>query len=403
MASVIVAGATGAIGRSVVQHAIRQPSIQRVVALTRAANVTEANYAQLFGVGTQNHAAGGDANSEREHLGSSSEVVMVTPQEAAKIQPVTMDWEAFTNAWSTTSAAADSAAATDALHTYKDIFAGHTYAAMCLGTTRKDAGSAAQFTRCDYDYVMAFTEAVLTYSAPAGLGPAAAFIHHVNDAGEVKKGAVSAQAAATAPTAPPPPSSTSSASAKSTGTLRAFCQISAAGADSNSWFLYMRTKGNADEATVERIHQHNKTAAAAAAPILLFLLRPGLLNRHGKSRWNEKLAKAILPSMPVETCGAAAVSCFVEPEIRQAITATAPLSASAQATLDAQSQEMARRGESTILLGNPFKTTTTMKKAGVPSEEDFAYVYELTNSTIKHLAGRLTEENKAEATTAGEP
>lgn len=39
---------------------------------------------------------------------------------------------------------------------------------MCLGTTRNDAGSAANFIRCDYDYVIAFMEAVLTFSGPAG-------------------------------------------------------------------------------------------------------------------------------------------------------------------------------------------------------------------------------------------
>lgn len=39
---------------------------------------------------------------------------------------------------------------------------------MCLGTTRHDAGSAANFIRCDYDYVIAFIEAVITFSGPAG-------------------------------------------------------------------------------------------------------------------------------------------------------------------------------------------------------------------------------------------
>lgn len=398
MASLIVAGATGAIGRTVVQHAIRQPAIQRVVALTRAANVSEANYKDLFGIVTHLDA---DANDKKEHASPNPDVVMVTPQEAAKIKPVTLDWEAFTSYWekanvaaTTTPASAESA--TSLFNQYKEIFSGHTYAAMCLGTTRKDAGSAEQFVRVDYDYVIAFTEAVLAFSAPAGLDPHATYMHHISDGGEVKKGALAETHAADAPAA----TAATPASAKSTGTLRVFCQVSAARSDSDSWFLYMRTKGNAEEATVERLHYHNKAAAAAGAvpPVLLFLLRPGLLHRHGKTRWNERLAKWIASSIPVETCGAAVVASFVEPKVSQTTRESPPPSATEQARLDTKDQGKARQGENTLPLGDSFKATKTMKKAGVSSAEDFPYIYELTNSAIKHLAGRLPTEKSTKDT-----
>jgi hypothetical protein len=401
MASVIVAGATGAIGRTVVQHAIRQPGIARVVALTRAANVTESNYAQLFGVATHREAT---ESKKEAHATNATEAVMVTPLEAAKIKPVTIDWEAFTRYWATANVAATAATSESSdklFRKYKEIFSGHTYAAMCLGTTRKDAGSAENFRRCDHDYVIAFTEAVLAFSAPASLDPQATFLRHINDGGKLEKAAApnatDAGATATAP------GDLAAVTTKSTATLRAICQISAGGADSDSWFLYMRTKGEADEATVERVHHHNKVAAAAAgahdvSPVLLFLLRPGLLQRHGKSRWNEKLAKVVLPSIPVETCGAAVVSVFTVPAISEAICqrATPAAATAAKGKEGAGCHEKGSGATTTTSFGTPFEATKRMKKAGVPSAGAFPYVCELNNPAIKHLATYLPEQKLAD-------
>uniref|UniRef100_A0A0A9X9L5 Oxidoreductase HTATIP2 n=1 Tax=Lygus hesperus TaxID=30085 RepID=A0A0A9X9L5_LYGHE len=83
----------------------------------------------------------------------------------------------------------------ETINHYRDLFSHHTYAAMCMGTTRSDAGSARQFIRCDYDYALAFVEAVMTFSAPVGLtmpfdqatirksteGWRNAFVHNVGD------------------------------------------------------------------------------------------------------------------------------------------------------------------------------------------------------------------------------
>lgn len=50
MSSVIVAGATGAIGRTVVQQAIKTAGIAKVIALTRSTNINQEQYAKLFGI-----------------------------------------------------------------------------------------------------------------------------------------------------------------------------------------------------------------------------------------------------------------------------------------------------------------------------------------------------------------
>ncbi|KAK7202249.1 hypothetical protein NESM_000295800 [Novymonas esmeraldas] len=335
MSSIIVAGATGAIGRAVVQHAIRQPSIGRVVALTRSANISAANYADLFGVVAADAAAGNGGGGGASAAGT----VVATAEEVAKITPVTMDWEAFTRLWATNRS-------TTALEPYSGLFSGHAYAAMCLGTTRKDAGSADKFTRCDYDYVMAFTEAVLAYSAPAGLSPASVFVRHIGDKGS---GAAAAADGAGTPT-----------TIASSGTLRVFCQVSASGASSGSWFLYMKTKGLADESTVERVHQHNQLAAAAAqSPVRLVVLLPGLLERHGKTRTNEKVAKLFVSAIPVGTCGAAIVAASVQTPATEAPP------------------------------GKPYTVSKALRKSGAPAHEPLAHIYQVHNAGIKELAARL--------------
>ncbi|CBZ24630.1 conserved hypothetical protein [Leishmania mexicana MHOM/GT/2001/U1103] len=399
MVSMIVAGATGAIGRTVVQHAIQQPSIDCVVALTRFKNTTVSNYEALFGITVAGEAGktdshGEGANSKREK-GSKSPpgTIIATPAEAAKIRPITMDWEEFTQLWvakrSSTSAAASGAdnratgaaptAIADPTERYRGIFGGHTYAVMCLGTTRKDAGSAKSFTRCDYDYVMAFTEAVLTYSAPAGLSPDKAFVHHIGDEGVSKQVHVQEGMGREVDVL----AVVKDNAAQSSGTLRVFCQVSSSSASSSSWLLYMKTKGIADESTVERVHQHNKltTAAAALSPVNLLLLQPGLLERHEKTRATEMFAKLIVSSIPVETCGAAIVSACK----------SVPIQHSVQRAETPSATEQAKRDEAEgAPLGKPYMPAKALRKAGMPSNEPLPYIYGANNAVIRDLASRLT-------------
>ncbi|AIN96368.1 hypothetical protein LPMP_120400 [Leishmania panamensis] len=413
MTSMIVAGATGAIGRTVVQNAIQQPSIYQVVALTRLKNTAASNYESLFGIITAGEASntdnGGKGVSRKGKTGSGSpaDTVTVTPEEAAKIKPITIDWEEFTQLWvakrNSASAAARGAdngaadaAAADPTENYRSIFSGHTYAAMCLGTTRKDAGSAKNFIRCDYDYVTAFTEAVLTYSAPAGLSPDTAFMHHIGDEGVSKQARVQDSVDSEMNVL----ATVKGNAGQSSGTLRVFCQVSASSASSSSWFLYVKTKGIADESTVERVHQHNKltTASATLSPVKLLLLKPGLLERRGKARRIEKLAKLIVSPIPVETCGAAIVSACKHSPIQHHMQHPATISAAAeQAKHDEAEEAQLKKGDDVIAanirkmpLGKPYMPTKAMHRAGAPSNEPFPHIYEATNPMIKDLASRLT-------------
>lgn len=417
MASIIVAGATGAIGRTVVQHAIRQPGTHRVVALTRSANVAASNYDKLFGI----VAAGNNVAADG--------TIAVTAEEAAKITAVTLDWEAFTAAWVAhrNSAAApnmtpppsehpDHAAETVGAATsateqtgstpmaqYQQLFTGHTYAAMCLGTTRNDAGSSKKFVRCDYDYVIAFTEAVMTFSAPAGLAPASAFVRHIGDEGkgaypgsDEPYGRVSNVLAAV-----------NADAARSSRTLRVVCQVSASGADSGSWFLYMRTKGIADEAAVERVQQHNQFAAAAQtlSPVLCFVMQPGTLERGHKSRTNEKLAKLFLSSIPVDTCGAAIIAACTRATGGPSSPARTTTSTAAATTTPAAAQAAKAHDEEQELesktaagadeagaggtkppLGKPYVPSKLLRRAGASSTEPLAHVYRVYNDVIRSLA-----------------
>ncbi|KAG5484476.1 hypothetical protein LSCM1_07846 [Leishmania martiniquensis] len=413
MASMIVAGATGAIGRTVVQQAIRQPSISRVVALTRSADTDASNYKALFGIIIASEAGGTDsggegANKRKKGSASPDKDVTVTPEEAAKIKPTTMDWEEFTRLWvarhNGTGAAssdlnngtADAAgpAAADPMEKYRGIFSGHTYAAMCLGTTRKDAGSAKNFIRCDYDYALAFTEAVLTYSAPAGLSPKAAFIHHIGDEGVSKHTHVEEGMGNELKELV----TVSDGVAQSSGTLRVFCQVSSSHANSRSWLLYTKTKGMADEATVERVHHHNTltTGAAALSPVVLLLIQPGLLERHSKSRLNERLAKLIMSSIPAETCGAAIVAACKHSPAQKSGQLAVVTSATKVVKQDESEDMQAKRADpvaaepSKASLGKPYVVTKALSTASMPGKRPLSHIYVATNDMIKELASRLT-------------
>ena len=193
LASIIVAGATGAVGREVVVAAVADPHFARVVALSRRA-IPPDEFASTF------------PNIDADLA-------------AQKLFVVAVDWEKLTKEFEAETAGATSTPS------IPDSFVGHTVAAMCLGTTRSDAGSAEAFVRVDLHYVKTFLTAVKRRSAST--------IQHVG-------------------------------------------QVSATGANSNSWFLYMKTKGQADKMVME---MGFPTTA---------IYRPGLISRGDKTRANER-------------------------------------------------------------------------------------------------------------------
>lgn len=199
--SIIVAGATGAIGREVVIESIKDPRVSRVVALSRR-ELPPTDWASTFG--------------QKIDLKQASQKLVVVP----------VDWERL--AASRESYLKDDSRLCNA-------FTGNHFAAMCLGTTRKDAGSGEAFRRCDFDYVVAFGQAVKSHSQQ----------------------------------------------------LRCFSQISSQGASAGSWFLYMKTKGEAD------------VAIAALEFSRTSVFRPGLLERGEKKRGVESFFGCFTTAMPV--------------------------------------------------------------------------------------------------------
>ncbi|RNF02303.1 hypothetical protein TraAM80_06489 [Trypanosoma rangeli] len=242
--SLIVAGSTGAIGRCVVREALKRDEFARVLALTRSSSLSDP--AALFGLTVVSEASEASAPDT------------ITKEQLTRLMPVSVDWEEFLRFWqrrkarqagatANISANVDSGEDPEAVH-YNELFSGHKYAAMCLGTTRRDAGSAAAFARCDYDYVVAFAEALREFSGQ---------------------------------------------------TLVTYAQVSAQFANKNSWLLYSKVKGRAD-AAVEALRFPR-----------LSLYRPGLLDRGAKTRFNEKILNWFLRGIPVEICGRAIVNDFV--------------------------------------------------------------------------------------------
>lgn len=104
MSSIIVAGATGAIGRTVVQEAIKTASIAKVIALTRSTNTTPEQYAKLFGIlqnnksdnvnitsnntNTSNNTKTNDKLNEHNYK---NQFITVTKEEIDKLIPITFD------------------------------------------------------------------------------------------------------------------------------------------------------------------------------------------------------------------------------------------------------------------------------------------------------------------------
>lgn len=194
--SIVIAGATGAIGRELVIKCCSDASISRVVVLSRK-EIAATEWPTVF---------------------PSIDV----DQAKQKLSSVSVDWEKLT---------LDPTGAQ-----WKAVFGDFQWAAMCMGTTAKDAGSAEKFRRCDLEYVSAFAAAVKKFSPG----------------------------------------------------LTHFSQVSSSGACSSSWFLYLKTKGQADDATI-----------ACKFP-RTSIWRPGLLGRKEKARSNETIFAWFTTAIPVE-------------------------------------------------------------------------------------------------------
>ncbi|KAL6059062.1 Oxidoreductase htatip2 [Balamuthia mandrillaris] len=146
----------------------------------------------------------------------------------------------------------------DEMENNADAFTDEDYdvAFCCLGTTRKDAGSAAAFRKVDLDSVLSFARLCLVDKKSAA---------EEEDEEEKTKRELD------------------------------FHVVSSAGANPKSWFLYMRTKGEMEE-------------GVKAMPFRRTVIyRPGLLGREDRARTNEKLFGWIVKAIPVQTVGRAMV------------------------------------------------------------------------------------------------
>lgn len=223
--SIIIAGSTGAIGRELVVQAVADERITRVVALSRrsiAADEWEATFPALD-----------------------------TTKANSKLMVQAVDWEKFSGKDPKETSGTDLVKENLADQALHDAFSGHDYAAMCMGTTKKDAGSADKFRRCDLEYVTAFTKVVKELNGDS---------------------------------------------------LKQFSQISSEGANATSWFLYMQTKGKADDMTSSQAFPRTS------------IFRPGLLGRKDKARGVEKFLSCIfVPTMPVENVASALLADALNP------------------------------------------------------------------------------------------
>eukprot|EP01097_Dermamoeba_algensis_P004435 TRINITY_DN2895_c0_g1_i1.p1 TRINITY_DN2895_c0_g1~~TRINITY_DN2895_c0_g1_i1.p1 ORF type:complete len:244 (-),score=83.73 TRINITY_DN2895_c0_g1_i1:152-850(-) len=123
----------------------------------------------------------------------------------------------------------------DKLEDYKEQVANHDVGYCCLGTTIADAGSDEAFRKVDFGYVTKFAEL-----------------------------------------------------SKQNGVKR-FHLVSSQGADASSWFLYLRTKGEADD----------KVASLGFDSTGIY--RPGFLDRGDQARFKEKFIALFASTISVET------------------------------------------------------------------------------------------------------
>mmetsp|Transcript_12588 Transcript_12588/g.17422 ORF Transcript_12588/g.17422 Transcript_12588/m.17422 type:complete len:228 (+) Transcript_12588:106-789(+) len=121
----------------------------------------------------------------------------------------------------------------DKMSEHKNDFDNHDVAFCCLGTTRADAGSAEAFRKVDLEYVVEFARLCKESNIP-----------HFN-------------------------------------------LVTSTGADPNSWFLYMKTKGEAEEG-VKKLG-FNRVS----------IFRPGMLDRGEDARFKEKFFSVFTGSIKV--------------------------------------------------------------------------------------------------------
>eukprot|EP00796_Vickermania_ingenoplastis_P012145 gene12145-8362_t len=430
MTSLLVAGSTGAVGRGVVQQAITHQSIHRVLALSRQCPTKERPVEALFDLpytttaspstGTEKvqvetmdwddfhrfwMAFSATSVEEQEMLelydvpaqpatpmetsqvkkGGGEDPVFTVPQTARPsdhlgIQPSVIVSEMATDPSTGPLAHQGSFCALLPPHLrdlkkdydrYKAVFSGHSYAALCMGTTKKDAGGMQNFIRCDYTYMIALVEALLCFSGGAGWDVTGDRLDHVcrmmptsscsdDDDGDshtaehtrrgqsiptwisypfsdpelpfpglslVEHHQVASRAFQEYYSAPRQQQEVLPfLRSRSSKTLRGFSLVSSTGANHASWFGYLRVKGAIEEALVERVRFHNQllklnprptqeqkptnSLPTSQLPLRLAILRPGIMNRGDKARFMEKLLLflTLRTAIKAESCASCIMS-----------------------------------------------------------------------------------------------
>ena len=290
--SIIIAGSTGAIGREVVVHAlnmVQSPSsvtgtavsppfvFDRVVALSRRA-IPQDEWPTVFPGINMTRATEQIPATSLGQSGLTSRLVVQQVQweeltrareERQGRQQSTADSSNSNRGSSSAPVVPTSPFSIDSNAIYPAFFGGHQIAVMAMGTTKKDAGSAAAFRRVDLDHVRTFAEAVYHYSyLPQATSSSVPFLKH-------------------------------------------YAQVSSQGADRNSYFLYLKTKGEADFAatTLFATCPSPPSTPSQSSPVTsVSIYQPGLLARGAekqKARLGERIATFFMSGMPVATVGKA--------------------------------------------------------------------------------------------------
>jgi len=163
---------------------------------------------------------------------------LTEPSHAQKVEAVELDWESFaakelSETTTTTEKGSEDSSEGDSGGGV-NLFAGAEYVGWALGTTKADAGSANKFERIDFDYCRAAAGA-----------------------------------------------------ARREESVKHFAVVSSNGAKSNSWFLYLRTKGKIED------------FVGGLGFDRVSIYRPGCLDRGDKLRSHEKYLVKVLKSTPV--------------------------------------------------------------------------------------------------------
>lgn len=306
MASLIVAGATGAVGADVVKQASRLNTVSRIVCLTRSASAQSQFSTSPHAIAT---------TIDWEHLCAFwGKLCQLSPADEQQLVLANL------NKNSGVLPGALHALQKDYIH-YQAIFSGHHYAAICLGTTRSDAGGAEEFQRCDYTYVVTFIEALLYFSAVGWdvTGGSTRLLAYPREPMKTSSDYVSGRKEVLEEltaylSTPQQRAAASFIQQRSSCTLKGVTLVSTHKASHTSMFNYLKTKGAAQEAVVERLIFQNTFSRLhpemGSGIITLYILHPGLLDRGDKARWNEKVLNVFKfkKAMDVSLCA----SCIVQ-------------------------------------------------------------------------------------------